>query len=161
MILVHVATCVVALVVGAAVALAPKGTPMHRALGLVYVAATLAYSGSSFFMYPSTGRFTPFHVIAIQSVALVSLGLALPRLFRHRVQEWYVWHLRFMLYSYVALVATGLRFVLPYFTPGNRLVPILVFVALPLCSWVWIERRVVPRWRVRLGGSRSCVTARV
>jgi hypothetical protein len=55
-----------------------------------------------------------------------------------------------MLYSYVALVATGFRFALPYF-PHSRVVPIIVFVVLPLGSWIWIERRLVPSWHARLG----------
>jgi hypothetical protein len=38
-----------------------------------------------------------------------------------------------MLYSYVALVATGFRFALPY-VPQSRVVPIVVFVAVPLGS---------------------------
>jgi hypothetical protein len=54
-----------------------------------------------------------------------------------------------MLYSYVALIATGFRFALPYF-PHSRVVPIIVFVVLPLGSWIWIERRLVRSWHVRL-----------
>jgi hypothetical protein len=122
----------------------------HRALGSVYVGATFLYCSSSFFMYPSTGRLTPFHLIAIQNLVLVSCGVALPRFLRQRLTDWYAWYLRLMLYSYVALVATGFRFALPYF-PHSRVVPIIVFVVLPLGSWIWIERRLVPSWHVRLG----------
>jgi hypothetical protein len=53
-----------------------------------------------------------------------------------------------MAYSYIALVVTGFRFLLPYF-PQNRAVPLLVFVALPVGSWIGIERRLVPHWRAR------------
>ena len=120
---------------------------MHRILGRIYVGATVAYAASSFFMYPSTGRFTPFHAISIQSVMLVIGGVALPRVLRGRVPDWRIWHLRFMLYSYVALAVTGLRFTLPYVLAGSRIWPVVVFVAVPLCSWAWIERRVVPNWR--------------
>lgn len=149
--LLHLSACAAALVVGAIVAWLPKGTDLHRFLGRLYVGATVAYAGASFFMYPSTGRFTPFHAVSIQSVVLVGGGLALARVLRRRVRDWRVWHLRFMLYSYVALVVTGLRFALPYVATAGRIGPVVMFVALPLCSWIWIERGVVPRWRARPG----------
>jgi hypothetical protein len=44
---------------------------------------------------------------------------------------------------------------LPYLPPGNQLVPVVAFVGLPLCSWFWIERRVVPRWRAKLGVAQT------
>lgn len=146
---IHVIACVAAIIVGAMVIMRPKGTAAHRALGFVYVVATFAYCGSAFFMYPSTGRLTPFHLISIQNLVLVSFGVSLPRFLRHRLRTWYAWHLRLMLYSYVALVVTGFRFAFPYL-PRNRVVPILVFVALPLGLWIWIERRLLPYWRARL-----------
>ena len=50
-----------------------------------------------------------------------------------------------MLYSYVALVATGLRLALPYVKGIGRAGPLIVFTLVPLCGWWWIERRVVRR----------------
>ena len=144
---VHVGACLLALVAGALAAFARKGEFVHIVAGRLYVGATLIYGVSSFFLYPSTGQFTPFHAISIQNVAMVAVGIALPRLLKHRVKAWRIWHLRLMLYSYVALVVTGLRFAMPYGPPGNRVLPGLAFMVLPLCSWLWIERRVVPRWR--------------
>ena len=143
----HVNACLLALVVGGILAFARKGTPRHRLLGYIYVAATCGYAASSFFMYESTGQFTFFHAISIQNVVLVVGGVTFSRLLRGRVRNWPVWHLRLMLYSYLSLVVTGLRFTLPYVLPGRRIWPFLVFVVLPLCSWRWIERRVVPAWR--------------
>lgn len=162
MTVIHLSACVLALLAGAIIIIRPKGTPAHRALGLTYVGATVIYCGSSFFMYPSTGHLTPFHAISVQNLALVSVGVAFPRLLRRRVSTWYVWHLRFMLYSYVSLAVTGLRFTFPYLPQGNRLVPVLAFVAIPLGSWVWIERRVLPAWRLRLGpGDKSVHASRL
>jgi uncharacterized membrane protein len=150
----HVGACAVALVVGALVAFMGKGSHRHRVLGRVYVGATMTYAISSFFMYPSTSRLTFFHSISIQNAMLVAGGVALSRLLRIAVPAWRVWHLRFMLYSYVALVVTGLRFTLPYVLPGNRIWPAIVFVVVPICSWGWVERRVVPHWRT---GSRPAL----
>src|SRR5262245_51185800 len=115
---IHLVASVAAIIVGAMVLVRPKGTAVHRALGFVYVGATFAYCGSSFFMYPSTGRPTLFHLISIQNLVLVSCGVSMPRFLRPRFRGWYAWHLRLMSYSYIALVMTGFRFVLPYF-PKN------------------------------------------
>ena len=65
--LVHLTACIAALAVGALVIVLPKGTRRHRVLGRMYVVATVVYAGASFFMYPSTGRLTPFHAISIGS----------------------------------------------------------------------------------------------
>jgi uncharacterized membrane protein len=88
---VHLIACVMAIIVGAIMLMRPKGTALHRALGFVYVGATLGYCGSSFFMYPATGRLTPFHLTSIQNLVLVSCGASLPRFFRGRFRDWYPW----------------------------------------------------------------------
>lgn len=145
--MVHLGACLLALAAGAFAAIARKGTFAHIMMGRVYVGATFIYCVSSFFLYPSTGQFTPFHAISIQNAAMVAGGIALPRLLKHLVTTRRIWQLRLMLYSYVALVVTGLRFAMPYAPSGNRVLPGLVFMILPACSWFWIERFVVPRWR--------------
>ena len=75
MIRVHLAGCIAALLLGGLVAWLPKGTPVHRLLGWCYVLATVVYAGSALTIFPSTGHFTPFHAIAVQSFALVGLGI--------------------------------------------------------------------------------------
>ena len=149
MIRVHVAGTVAALLVGGLVAWLPKGTATHRALGWCYLLATVVYAVSALRIFPSTGHFTPFHAIAIQSIALVAMGAGTARARLSGFTAWRVWHLRFMLYSFVALVVTGLRFGLPYLAPAGRAAPIVIFTVVPACCWWWIERRVVPRWRPR------------
>lgn len=147
---VHLLACAAALVAGACAALLPKGRPAHRSAGQVYVASTVVYCLSSFFIYTSTGQLTVFHAVSVQNLALVSAGMAMSRLMRHRAPDWRVWHLRFMAYSYVALVATGLRFALPLVSGGGRsVVAILVFVVAPVGAWLWVERALVAKWRPR------------
>jgi len=119
MISVHLAGCIAALLLGGLVAWLPKGTPVHRLLGWCYVLATVVYAGSALTIFPSTGHFTPFHAIAVQSFALVGLGIGAARAMSRCSTVWRVWHLRFMVYSYVALAATGLRFGLPYLAGGR------------------------------------------
>ena len=149
----HVGACAVALAVGAILAVMRKGSQLHRGLGRVYVGATITYAISSFLMVPSTGGLTVFHAISIQNAMLVAGGVALSRHLRESVPAWRVWHLRFMLYSYVALVVTGLRFTLPYVLPGSSMWPAFVFTMVPICSWGWVEWRVVPHWRTGSGAA--------
>lgn len=148
MIDVHLLACAAALVAGACAALLPKGRPAHRSAGQLYVVSTVVYCVSSFFIYTSTGQLTFFHAVSVQNLALVSAGMAMPRLMKQRAPDWRVWHLRFMAYSYVALVATGLRFALPLVSGGGRsVVAILAFVVVPLGVWLWVERALVATWR--------------
>lgn len=145
---VHLLACTAALVAGACAAVLPKGRPAHRRAGQLYVLSTVVYCLSSFFIYTSTGHLTFFHAVSVQNLALVSAGLAMPRVMKPRAPEWRVWHLRFMAYSYVALVVTGLRFALPLVSGGGRsVVAILAFVVVPVGAWLWVERALVSKWR--------------
>ena len=145
---VHLLACASALVAGACAALLPKGRPAHRRAGRLYVVSTVVYCLSSFFIDTPTGHLTFFHVVAVQNLALVSAGMAMPRLRTHRAPNWRVWHLRFMAYSYVALVATGLRFALPLVSgAGRSVVAIVAFVVVPVGAWLWVERALVATWR--------------
>jgi uncharacterized membrane protein len=144
---VHVAASIAAIVAGFGVLMAAKGTERHRALGTIYIIATYMLCGSSFFIFHFSGRLSAFHIVSVQNALLVTAGVALPRYLRRRVGTWYVWHLRFMTYSYVALIVTGVDqfFVFLPFTPAVRAA---VFLVLPmLIGWTWIERLTVPAWR--------------
>lgn len=146
----HLFACAAAVVAGACAALLPKGRPAHRGAGQLYVVSTVVYCLSSFFIYTSSGQLTFFHVVSVQNLALVSAGMAMPRMKRHTAPNWRVWHLRFMAYSYVALVVTGLRFALPLVPGGSRSVAAtLAFVVVPVAAWLWVERAVVAKWSPR------------
>jgi uncharacterized membrane protein len=138
---------IAAIVAGFGVLMAAKGPERHRALGTIYVTATYVLCGSSFFIFHTSGRPSVFHIVSVQNALLVTAGVALPRSLRPRVRTWYVWHLRCITYSYVALIVTGFDqfFAFLPFTPAVRAV---VFLVLPmLIGWTWIERRTVPAWR--------------
>jgi uncharacterized membrane protein len=150
----HLWACVSALIAGAITLSRPKGTAAHRIFGLAYVGATILCCVSSLAMFPSTGQFTPFHAVAAQNLMLVGLGTGLSRYLRRRVRDWRVWRLRLMTYSYVSLVVTGLRFAMPVL-PQGRLVPAVIFVAVPIACWIYIEQRVVPAWRPRAANTSS------
>lgn len=135
----HIAACAAALAAGALVFSAKKGTRLHRRVGWIYVASTVVYALSSFGIPTQDGGFTFFHAISLQSLILVTLGVAANRLGPIR---WRAWHIRTMAFSYVALVATGLRFTLPVLGIG-RLGPLLIFSVFPAVAWLSIERRFV------------------
>lgn len=57
----HVATVVPAIPLGTFLLLAPKGTPMHKALGKLWVALMLATATAAIFIQTS-GNFSPIHI---------------------------------------------------------------------------------------------------
>lgn len=64
---IHVATVVPAAFVGAAMLLARKGTPLHKATGRVWVALMVATALSSFFIHELRviGDFSPVHLLSL------------------------------------------------------------------------------------------------
>ncbi|HEV2292419.1 MAG TPA: hypothetical protein VGR35_01105 [Tepidisphaeraceae bacterium] len=59
---------------GLLVLLRAKGTRSHRVIGYLYVAAMLALNVTAFLIYRLYGRFGPFHVAALVSLAMVIAG---------------------------------------------------------------------------------------
>lgn len=142
---VHVGASLVALVAGLLIIVLEKGTRIHRIIGKVYAGSIYVLCGVSFFIFEVTGTFSFFHVVSVQNILLVSAGLGAIA-FRSRVPDWPIWHLRFMLYSYLALVGTGtLQFV--EFLPFRAVaLNVVVFIVVPLVvGFFWIERSI-PRW---------------
>jgi uncharacterized membrane protein len=66
----HVATVVPAAFLGAWLLARPKGTPLHRALGRVWIALMFVTSVSTFFIHELRviGDFSPIHLISIYVV---------------------------------------------------------------------------------------------
>ncbi len=110
---------------------------------------------SSAFINEINGGFSFFHLITVQTVALVTAGLVALAL-RNRLTHWYAWHLRFMLYSYVTLIVTGIARAFEYLPFESDVVNAVVFVQAPaLAGWALIEFRGVPRWRNRFAPSST------
>lgn len=110
----HLITALLAIGVGAVVLLVrPKGTRLHRQLGLVYVAAMLALNVSALGIYRLLGTFGPFHAAAIISLISVLLGwrnarqAKASRLARDKEARgrWVEGHYYWMTWSYVGLLA--------------------------------------------------------
>lgn len=97
---VHLLAAGAALATGSAVAVAPKGTARHRALGQAYLGAMVALNVSALLIYDLTGRPNLFHVFAVVSLLTVLAGFAAAR---RRGPSWRPAHARWMLWSYVGL----------------------------------------------------------
>jgi uncharacterized membrane protein len=100
----HFASAVTALVLGAMVLSAPKGTVFHRTIGAGYVAAMVILNISALAVYRLTGRFEPFHALALFSLATVVRGM-IPAL--RRRPGWLMAHYWSMAWSYLALLAAA------------------------------------------------------
>jgi len=107
----HTVCGLLALVAGAVVVGAQKGTRFHRAAGWIYVGSMALLCATSFLIYELFESFGPFHAAAVVSSISIVGGIVAP-LFRSRIGEaWLEVHYKFMLWSYVGLVmATGSHF---------------------------------------------------
>jgi uncharacterized membrane protein len=101
---IHFSSAIVALVVGAIVLGARKGTAFHRIIGAGYIAAMLFLNASALAVYRLTGHFEPFHALALVSAATILRGI-LPAL--RRRQGWLMAHYANMAWSYIALLAAA------------------------------------------------------
>jgi uncharacterized membrane protein len=100
----HFASAIAALVLGAMVLGASKGTVFHRTIGAGFVAAMVILNVSSLAIYRLTGHFEPFHGLALLSLATLARGIV-PAL--RRRPGWLMAHYWNMAWSYVALLAAA------------------------------------------------------
>jgi uncharacterized membrane protein len=100
----HLTSAFVALALGAVVVLERKGTSSHRMMGAGYVLAMAFVNLTALGLYRLTGRFGPFHLLALVSLATVVWGvLAVLR----RREDWLHSHYYSMAWSYVGLLAAA------------------------------------------------------
>lgn len=102
--LVHTLLGVLALLFGLAVVVRRKGTRPHRRLGRAYFASMLLLTATAFMIYDLYGRFGPFHIAAVVSMATTIAGF-LPVYLRRPPKTWMALHAIFMGWSYVGLLA--------------------------------------------------------
>lgn len=151
MIVLHTGFAIGAIFCGLFVLSLEKGTATHRMIGKIYVAAIVALCVLSFFIREIDGGLSIFHLISVQTLVFVVAGL-IPLFLRNRLEHWYVWHLRFMLYSYVTLIVTGIAQGFEYLPFENGLLNAIIFIQAPaFIGWTLIEFRGVPRWRKQFG----------
>ena len=102
--IVHVATGLVALASGVIVFFNNKGTQFHRWVGYTYVFAMVALNVTALMIYRLFGRFGPFHVLALVSLATIIVGF-IPAYRKQPAATWMKKHFRWMSSSYIGLVA--------------------------------------------------------
>jgi uncharacterized membrane protein len=102
----HTVLASLSLTLGAIVVLRRKGDRWHRTIGHFYVAGMLATNITALNIYDLFGRFGPFHVAAVVSLATVIAGLV-PAVIRRPRNGWFETHAYFMSWSYVGLVAAA------------------------------------------------------
>lgn len=102
--LIHTITASIAVISGTLVLIARKGTKTHKKIGYVYAINMLLLNITAFGIYRLFGSFGVFHVLALVSLFALIFGMY-PVLFRNRVKNWYLQHLKVMLWSVVGLYA--------------------------------------------------------
>ena len=109
-ILIHLATALASVVVGAVMFMLRKGTPLHRTTGRVWV-LLMAVTALVSFAIQSRGHLSPIHLLSLTT--LFTLTLAVWAIRRRNVRR----HTRFIIGTYAGLVIAGI-FAL---APGRRL----------------------------------------
>ncbi len=102
----HMVSAVSALIFGACVLLAHKGTRLHKQLGYAYFFNMLGLNLTALFIYQLTGHFGPFHGAALASLLTLLAGF-IPAYLHLPHGRWLEFHYEFMNWSYVGLIAAG------------------------------------------------------
>ncbi len=102
--LIHTIFAVVSLITGTYVILTTKGNKLHVNVGYVYVVSMLIMNLTGFGIYHLFGGFGIFHVMIFISLFALFGGMY-PVLYRKKVKNWYIQHLRVMSWSIVGLYA--------------------------------------------------------
>jgi uncharacterized membrane protein len=150
--LLHTLLGLAALVLGAAVLLARKGTPAHRRVGRLYALSMVALNATAFLIYRLFGGFGPFHAAALVSLATLAAGW-IPIVLRRPRRSWLELHGRFMAWSFVGLLAAfvseiGVR------VPGVPFWPAVVGGTLAVVGGgALMIHTSVPRIAARLAGA--------
>ena len=115
----HTIFASIAVITGAITLVNPKGTKFHKIVGYIYVVAMLLMNATAFGIYRLFGGFGVFHFFALFSLFALFGGMY-PVLFRKKVKDWYIEHLKVMSWSVVGLYAAlaaeiGVRFFEPRF----------------------------------------------
>lgn len=100
----HLIVALLAMIAGATVLAAPKGTRRHKTIGYVYVVLLILVCGSAMGIYRLTGRFGIFHVSAIVGFLTLAGGM-IPMLLPSLERQKKAVHVWFMYYSVLGLYA--------------------------------------------------------
>jgi len=116
----HTLASVIALIAGAVVLVRPKGTPVHRLRGRIYVAALVVTCITSFAIYRQ-GKFWFPHWTGVASLVIVGMGFAFA--YFKQPRGWMHLHLTCMVASYYMLIGGGVNEVFVRVDALRRIVP--------------------------------------
>src|SRR4029077_4434053 len=119
---VHFVASLIALAAGAVVLVRPKGTPVHRLRGRVYVVTLVITSVTALFIYRS-GVFFFAHWFGVASLIVVALGFAAAHFKQPR--GWMHLHLTCMMAGYYMLIGGGVNEVFLRVDVSRPLAPVL------------------------------------
>ena len=146
---IHIGSSVLAIISGAFVLLLNKGDRWHIILGRVYAVSMITLAAVSFGIYEVTGSFYIFHAISIQSLFFTLAGLCLSRFLRTQISQWIIWHGRFMVYSYITLIVTGIAQFFDQLPFENTTLRAIVFLSIPaITGWALYEFWKVPQLKL-------------
>ena len=104
---IHLATVIPAVPLGAYVLWSRKGDAMHKRLGRLWAAMMLITAIDSFWVRGMTGAIGPIHIFS--AITLVSIPLAIYHIRTGNVEA----HRRAMTYTYIGLLVAGLFAMVP------------------------------------------------
>lgn len=147
--LIHALLGLAALFLGLSIVLRPKGTGVHRVVGSGYVASMLLLNVTALMIYDLYGRFGPFHIAALVSLATVAAGFV-PVFTRRPRQGWMGLHANFMCWSYVGLVAAFVSEVAVRVPGVGFNTAVIVAIGIVVAAGALLIRTRVPRILSRL-----------
>ena len=116
----HTAFSILALAAGAVVLVRPKGTPVHKLRGRIYVLALIATCLTSFAIY-RLGKFWFPHWTGVAALIVVAGGFAFA--YYKQPRGWMHWHLTCMIASYYLLIAGAVNEAFIRIDALRRIVP--------------------------------------
>lgn len=103
--LLHLIAAIIALLTGAIVLAAPKGTRFHKRTGYVFAVALLGVNLTAAFMYNLTGNVNMLHGFTL--ISMVALGYGLWPAMRRKSGNWLARHVRGMNGAALGVWAAG------------------------------------------------------
>lgn len=139
--LVHALFGIASLLLGLAVVITPKGTPVHRRIGQYYAVNMLMLNVTALAIYDLSGRFNGFHVLALISLATIGAGLV-PVWTRRPEPGWLERHRRFMSWSFAGVVSAFIMEITHRVPQLGTAVTIAAMLVVMTAAAILIEIRV-------------------
>lgn len=149
----HLASALLAMVLGAVVLLRRKGDHVHKRAGYAYVIAMALVNLTAFGLYRLFGTFGPFHVAALVSGLTVFAGM-FNILRRPRRPNSMVSHMVFMYWSVIGLYAAFFSEAMVRLPlPGGFAALVGAATGATVLAGALLQGRMVKRWSARYPGA--------